>query len=255
MRIRDLRRATFAAVVALAGPDFDRAVLRLLACVQDEEEARHLLSLARGNDPEGVLDLFRTVSGLDLPARLAGSERLGDFSDEALRDLARQWLATEPDADVRRRLERSMAKQSEKKRWSADQAVGPPDADLSSDDPRSWASQAPDAGLEWIELTFPPLRANAVRVFQGLAGGAITEVRGLDSSGAWTVLWAGEQSGTTPGPYRFDFATTTRPISRVRIALDTRRSVGWNEIDAVEIGGPDGSSWAIAARASSHFGQ
>jgi hypothetical protein len=35
--------------------------------------------------------------------------------------------------------------------------------------------------------------------------------------------------------------------------LDTSRP-GWNEIDAVELVGPDGRAWAVRAVASSNYG-
>jgi hypothetical protein len=92
-------------------------------------------------------------------------------------------------------------------------------------------------------------------VFEGLSGGAITEVHGLDVGGGWIALWTGTQSDSTPGECLFEFALTPQAIRRLKIVLDTRRSANWNEIDAVELIGPDGSSWAIAATASSHFGQ
>jgi len=252
---RELRRATFVAVVSLAADDADRAILRLLSCAPDVEEAAHLLRLARGRDPDAVLQLFEAASAMELPVRLAAAERIGEFRTDPIKDLTRAWRATEPDAEVRRRLEDSMAEQARKAPWVAEQAVGQPDANLAEDDPTSWASQAPDGGMEWIELDFPPLRASAVRVFEGLAGGAITEVQGLDASGEWIALWTGTQSDSTPGEYLFEFGLTRHPVSRIKIVLDTRRSASWNEIDAVELIGPDGSSWAIAASASSHFGQ
>jgi hypothetical protein len=255
IRASDVRRATYVAAVSLAAPEIDRAVLRLLPCVQEQEEARQLFALARGNDPDAALELFRAASAGEIPIRLVAAERIAEFRSAALQEFTRSWHGTEPDAEVRRRLERSMAKQGEKTRWSAEQAVGPPDANLAADDIRSWASQAADGGMEWIELSFPPLRANAVRVFEGLAGGAIAEVHGRDASGAWSVLWTGTQGDATPGEWRFEFATTAQPIVRVKLVLDTRRSTGWNEIDAVELAGPDGASWATAAAASSYFGQ
>lgn len=40
----------------------------------------------------------------------------------------------------------------------------------------------------------------------------------------------------------------------VKVYLDTARVLGWNEIDAVEIVGRDGSrQWATASRASSSY--
>jgi hypothetical protein len=44
--------------------------------------------------------------------------------------------------------------------------------------------------------------------------------------------------------------------SSIRIYLDTTRVTGWNEIDAVEVVGRDGTrQWATGAQASSFYGQ
>jgi len=43
--------------------------------------------------------------------------------------------------------------------------------------------------------------------------------------------------------------------SNVRVVLDTHRVNGWNEIDSVELVGPDGRAWATSATASSIYGQ
>jgi hypothetical protein len=58
-----------------------------------------------------------------------------------------------------------------------------------------------------------------------------------------------------PGVFDVKFPATSFPTARIRIVLDTDRSTGWNEIDAVELTGPDGRSWAQSATASSTYGQ
>ena len=56
------------------------------------------------------------------------------------------------------------------------------------------------------------------------------------------------------GPLTIEFPTTAYAVTAVRIVLDTTRSPGWNEIDAVELVGPQGRAWASEARASSTYG-
>jgi len=256
IRSKDLRHATFATAVALAEEDADRAILRLLSCIGDDlAQVRLLLSLARGLDADACLELFRGASEEDRAIRLAAAQRIGDFRAAPLRDLTASWHVREPDPEVRQCLEASIEKQGQKPSWSPEQAVGPPDAELAQDDIRSWASQEEDAGAEWLELSYSPaLRADGVRIFQGLSGGAIAEVHGF-SGGSWSPLWVGRQSEFTPGECWIGFAAISRPLDRVRIVLDTKRSPNWNEIDAVELVGPGGSAWAVGASASSYYGQ
>src|SRR5271163_3769071 len=39
--------------------------------------------------------------------------------------------------------------------WSANQATGAPNVDKYADDGHAWAPKSPDAGIEWLVLTFP----------------------------------------------------------------------------------------------------
>jgi hypothetical protein len=54
--------------------------------------------------------------------------------------------------------------------------------------------------------------------------------------------------------FEIRFAPTGFRVRAVRIVLDTNKRPGWCEIDAVELLGPDGSSWAQDATASSSYG-
>ena len=68
------------------------------------------------------------------------------------------------------------------------------------------------------------------------------------------MLWSGRTPAQASGPLTIEFPTTAFAVSAVRIVLDTTRSAGWNEIDAVELVGPQGRAWASEARASSSYG-
>jgi hypothetical protein len=74
--------------------------------------------------------------------------------------------------------------------------------------------------------------------------------------GRETVLWEGTAS-TGPAPRDFVVPVTGNvQSSSIVVHLDTTRVAGWNEIDAVELVGRDGSrQWATGADASSTFAE
>ena len=63
-----------------------------------------------------------------------------------------------------------------------------------------------------------------------------------------------EDAKSDPGVFTVNFPKTRYKVKRVRINLNTDLRDGWNEIDAVELRGPDGAAWASHAVASSNFG-
>ena len=93
-----------------------------------------------------------------------------------------------------------------------------------------------------------------VRVRETYNPGAIARVAALLSNGQEVTLW----EGTTPqAEPPLDTAFPVPPGTQgqsIKIYLDRTRAPGWNEIDAVELIGRDGSrQWAISASASSTF--
>lgn len=140
-------------------------------------------------------------------------------------------------------------------RWSAWQAVGPPNASATEDDPRAWAPATADGGEEWLALDYdPPLVIDCVRIHEVAVAGAVTRVVGHDVTGAEHDLWSGTDPMTAPGVFEVRFPATKEPIERIDVFLDTSTRSGWNEIDAVEISGAGGSGWAVRASASSSYG-
>lgn len=83
----------------------------------------------------------------------------------------------------------------------------------------------------------------------------MVEVHAFDTSGRQHLLWKGTDPTSTPGVFAVPMGPTSYPLRRVRIVLDTRVRAGWNEIDAVQLVGPDGSAWAATATASSYYGE
>jgi hypothetical protein len=93
-----------------------------------------------------------------------------------------------------------------------------------------------------------------IRVRETFNPGAITHVTVLAADGQEVTIWSGVDIAG-PAPYEASFANTQLLVTRtVTVHLDTARVPGWNEIDAVELIGRDGSrQWATKATASSSY--
>ena len=138
-----------------------------------------------------------------------------------------------------------------------EQATGPPDTLAADDLPTAWASREPDAGEEWLKLEYErDVQIAAVRVRETYNPGAVSKVVAVIEGGAEIVLWEGTEP---PGeaPVEVEFPVTQVVVAKsVKIYLDKRRVPGWNEIDAVELVGHDGSrQWAQGATASSTYAE
>ncbi|HTF55916.1 MAG TPA: alpha/beta hydrolase-fold protein [Planctomycetota bacterium] len=128
--------------------------------------------------------------------------------------------------------------------WSAQQACGKPDTDEDGDHPTAWASQEPDGGQEWLELTYKAaVRPAQVRVHESFNPGAVARIEALDAGKKWQVLWKGKDSTTvSPGILDVQFDPPNFVTRVIRITLDSSEVEGWNEIDAVQlIGEPSGA--------------
>lgn len=139
--------------------------------------------------------------------------------------------------------------------WGEEQVVGPPDTHQSGDISTAWASKLPDGGEEWLKLDY----SNAVwlaevRVRETYNPGAISRVAAVLPNGSEITLWEGV-ADPVPAPADSSFAVPGNiQAASVKVYLDTRRVRGWNEIDAVELVGRDGSrQWAAQAAASSSY--
>jgi hypothetical protein len=107
--------------------------------------------------------------------------------------------------------------------------------------------------LDYDQAVIP----QGIRIHENDAPGAVVKVSVFDQNGQWVQAWkgadptpAGSGAGISPIPLKVDF-----PVKRIRIDLDSASVDGWNEIDAVELVGRDGSTqWATGAAASSWYG-
>lgn len=141
--------------------------------------------------------------------------------------------------------------------WGPEQVVGPANTHQAGDISTAWASRRPDEGEEWLHVNYEQLvDIWEVRVRETYNPGAITKVTALLPNGQEVTIW----EGTAPAaqaPIETAFTPSTRvQANSVKIYMDTRRVPGWNEIDAVELIGADGTrQWATSVMASSTYAQ
>jgi hypothetical protein len=82
----------------------------------------------------------------------------------------------------------------------------------------------------------------------------VRSVVAIDEDGGEHTVWAGTDPTTAPGVFELPIATTSYRVARVRLTIDTEHSPGyWEEIDTVELLGPDGRAWPVGATASSCY--
>jgi len=142
-------------------------------------------------------------------------------------------------------------------RWGPEEVTGPPDTDGAGDIPTAWAAWRPDSGPEWLKLDYDnAVNIAEVRIRETHNPGAISKVTAFQANGEEVVLWEGT---ATPAPAPNDFVVPVSQhisASRIKVYLDSQRVSGWNEIDAVELVGKDGTrQWAKNASASSTYAE
>lgn len=141
--------------------------------------------------------------------------------------------------------------------WGPEQAAGEPDTFQAGDIPTAWASLEQDGGEEWLKLDYETAVDIAeVRVRETHNPGAISKVTAFLANGTEVTLWEGvEPPAGAPVEMSFQVPASVNAKS-VKVYLDTTRVPGWNEIDAVELIGRDGSrQWAKQANASSTYAE
>lgn len=140
--------------------------------------------------------------------------------------------------------------------WGHEQACGAPNTLQAGDHPTAWTSKLPDGGPEWLKLDYSnQVQLAEIRVRQTYNPGAISKVAAVLTNGEEVVVWEGVEDPAR-APIETAFAVTGNVQARsVKVYLDTTRVPGWNEIDAVQIVGRDGSrQWASGSSASSNYG-
>jgi len=225
----------------LFGADVDATFLRLFERESDVDGRIALFAYIRGGDRVVALRAYELASRDELPMRLEASGRIGRFRDDDFVALTREWLAREVDKNVRARLRAALDEQKQIPAWHKTQACSAPNVErVDADDGRAWSRAQPDAGREWLELSYAPLRADRVTIHETCTTGAVVAVEILEARAGWRTVWSGEDPLSAGGPFELRFATTAAEVTKVRITLDTKKKSGWSEIDAVELSGPDG---------------
>jgi hypothetical protein len=144
-----------------------------------------------------------------------------------------------------------------KRSWGPEQTVGEPDTLQAGDISTAWAPREPDGGEEWLKVEYErAVDISEVRVRETYNPGAISKVTAFLASGTEMTLWEGiEPKSQAPVEMSFQVPDSVNAKS-VKVYLDTKRVPGWNEIDAVELIGRDGShQWAKQASASSTYAE
>jgi len=145
--------------------------------------------------------------------------------------------------------------------WGPEQATGEPDTFQAGDIVTAWATRTRDAPDEWLQLEYADAVPVAeVCIWETYNPGAVCKVTAFTQDEAEVetevVLWEGEDP-TEEAPAEFVVEAGADAVSsKIRVYLDSMAVPGWNEIDAVELVGQDGSrQWAERATASSTYAE
>jgi len=147
--------------------------------------------------------------------------------------------------------------QGARRDWGPEQATGPADTQQAGDIVTAWASLRPDGGAEWLLVEFErAVPIATVRIRETYNPGAVSKVSAFVDGGEEVLLWQGQDPTSTAPAYFVVEPAVEVTSKRVKIHLETTRVTGWNEIDAVELIGGDGTrQWASRAAASSTYAE
>jgi hypothetical protein len=139
--------------------------------------------------------------------------------------------------------------------WGPEQLVGPPNTLDAGDQTTAWAQYTSNGGDEWLQVTFEKsVDIAEVIVRETYNPGTVAKVAAVLPNGQETAIWEGTEPAIQ-APVDMSFPTTQKVnANTIKVYLDRRRARGWNEIDAVELVGRDGSrQWAASATVSSAY--
>lgn len=205
-----------------------------------ERELRRDLTLAQAR----IRDLEHSVR--DLEARLSALEQGAVSARQPKLVELVNVLPPEEEPDENRQ-----------RGWGPEQATGAPDTFQAGDLPTAWAPATQDGGDEWLQLNYArEVSIAQVRVRETCGPGAVSKLSAVFADGSELVLWEGLEPASS-APVEMEFTPdVTVMAGAIRVYLDTTRVKGWNEIDAVELVGLDGSrQWATSASASSSYAE
>jgi hypothetical protein len=243
------------AVVLLAMASFVQSYLALRRA--DEIKATLLRLEARRSAPVAAeravessapVPLTSSVLEDDQNARIQAIEARMREMENTSNELADAWNRFAADEDEKRR-------KASMRGWGPEQAAGAPDSKGAGDQQTAWASLQADGGEQWLETSYAkPVEIAQVRVLENDNAGAIVRIVAILDGGTEIPLWSGEEPKLQAPADQYFSARPGIVASKIRVVLDTNKVPGWNEIDAVELIGRDGSrQWATSATASSTY--
>lgn len=210
-----------------------------------------------GQDPKPgtvVLNRFDPASGLDniLTAREQVEIRNGQVFGLTEDKDGSVWFGTGAGIG---RIDGETVHYYQPHPWGPGQAVGAPNSPA-GDHPNAWAPLEANGGPEWLKLTYGrAVDVAQVRVHQNFSPGAIVRITAATGGGE-VEIWS-RKSGAGKASHWLEVTPTSAArTAAITIHLDTRLVENWNEVDAVELIGADGSrQWAEKAEASSYWRQ
>jgi hypothetical protein len=203
-------------------------------------------SFSPGGYRAGIPEPATSADALDeARARLLDLERVVNEQADFIEDLL---------AEKNRKTEQQ--RKAAMRAWGPEQAVGEPDTMTAGDRRTAWAPATADGGVEWLEAVFEtPSDLAKVIVRQTCNPGGITKVTAVTEDRVEVPIWAGADPSKGQALADTPFAVPAGiNAKRVKVYIDTSKVAGWEEIDAVQIVGRDGSAqWAKSTSASSTY--
>lgn len=244
---RELRAAL--ALTAAAPPDHgtEEAAARLRQAEVRFEEARTQLQIAERK----LTDATARIAALENQPRTPGPDMM------ITRRLGPRSGAMPGNALVFEPVGEATPTPGVKRSWGPEQVVGEPDTLQAGDLPTAWAPLQQDGGEEWLKLDYEKsVDIAEVRVRETHNPGAVSKITAFLADGSEVTIWEGVEPKSEP-PVEMAFAVPHSINAKsVKVYLDTKRVPGWNEIDAVQLVGRDGSQqWAKEASASSTYAE
>jgi hypothetical protein len=185
--------------------------------------------------PEPPASVPVTINGVTM-STTTGSGKSIDWAlkqSEIKNDPAGQWASAATASSA-------WNDAKEQVRFSPWQATGAPNVDQEGDNPAAWTAKTSDAGIEWLDLTFPKaVAATGLRVRESENPGAIIKLELIDTENQSHALWSGTDPTKGLNYLMLSFPRTAYKTNHVKITLATNLIPGDNEIDAVQLLGED----------------
>lgn len=127
--------------------------------------------------------------------------------------------------------------------WAACNIIGPPNVPGGTGDHgNAWSPSTSSTQREFIVVGFAdPISIDAIHIHETFFPGAVDTVYVRNQYTAqWEMVWYGTASYYTDGTSRINtitFPMTNYPVDLVRIAMNSPAVAGYNQIDAISIGG------------------